>query len=611
MTTVDFLAWHQPPIEAGHYQLRVGQRLEADDATIGLGALADGGPTQLDFAIFGPRLALSPDAVVARFPPAGSADPASAGTLPHVVLADSTLPWIRRPERDPGAAGAPAPWLALLVFTPEQMGRAGRRSATAAEIGRADEPGQDAAQVVELLSLPADLVEDLIPTIDELGFLAHVRQAGGGAAAESVVVANALPTPGGSCEVHLVSLEGLYPLPSPAVPVELVSLAAWAFECPDAGPGFRELAVALAHNHGPLRQRGGTHAVREHLDRGVVAVRFDGDAAFYRGPLIPCVTDAAADRALDVIRDRPRHSRRLLLFDESVGMLDASYAAAFELGRSLTLANTGLATALDQWVRATRRRARRETQLDGLVAHREPDPGPAPGPVLDWFQRLVRLDAVPARYLIPDVERLLPTGAGANGEADGCLAFFTVDRAWILSLLHGAFSVGRTSGGDHSLDPELPVAVEESTTGCILRSNLVHFDDLKIRGWDAPVADTVLHADGDPMPTRLRTVGQELVIVFFDSPPPPAPAAGVRTIEIGRAPKGIHFGIEEWTDPLHKEPREPGRAPEPVAVRPGTRTIKVAQLAAGLSANDAGHFAQQMVSGAPRIRFHVDYTGRA
>lgn len=603
MSDISFIEYHQPGLEAGHYTVRVGQRLQTDGLDLALGDLAAGAQT-LELAAFGPRVSLGPDATTARYPSPGSRGRHHTA-LPHVILSDSTLPWLRSPWE--GAEGWPAPWLGLVLLSGTERTEATRRTSTAGAIGKADEPGQDAEQPVQLLVLPSDLVHRVLPSIEELRFLAHVRQVDDGqaddgqAGARGVIVGNRLPAADASSEVHLVSLEGLYQPDLPAGDVELVSLLNWSFESADDGEGFRELALALASNHGVLAASSAVDGARAHLRRGVVPLRHGPGVSFYRGPLAPTASDPAAETVLGHLAATiPRRSEELVLYDEHVAMTDVTYAVAFALGRNLTLARSSVAVAIDQWQRSARRADHLATQLQGLARHRVPGPDAPPSNVADWFDRLVRLEPVPERYLLADTERLLPV-TGPAGRA----AFFAVDSVWVLCLVLGAFSVGRLTAREmDSSGLRMPWSIRQPPLGLALRSALVGWDDLTVRAWDRQ------SVDGTPLVVRERKLGADVKLFLFD----PSEAGSAHTVEIARQPHGLHFGVDDSTSPLRKHPR-PARGgvaltPVDVPFREDGRTVKIAALATSLGAADSAQFALQMVDSSPRIRFQLEFPGR-
>ncbi|MFN0092682.1 MAG: hypothetical protein ACKVWR_20805 [Acidimicrobiales bacterium] len=631
MTELAFVAWHEAALPPGRYTVRVGQRLTArrddgaaaiDEAFGDLAALPSSGANagsgaSLVFASHGPRVSLPASALAGRFPPAGSAAHED-GVVPHVLLSDPTLPWIRvgGPAGSTGGPVAPlTPWLALVVFAGDELTRIGRQTTTAGALGLDDEPGQRADEAALELSIPADLAARLLPTLADARLLAHVREtpapAGSGAgetpdlgasAALAVVVANRAVVPAVLNEAHLVRIESIdldAVVASPAgaagaggppanlPPVRLLSLATWSFHPMAGGAAFRDLAVALAHNSGPLHARTGEPLADTWLRRGAVPLRHGTGVSFYRGPLAPSPSDPNTAAIVETFNNSlPERAEQLVLYDTALGMADVSYAVAWNLGRSLALADLDIALSLDDYRRARRRQQHLAGQLDGLADHRVGDVS-LPEATVAWLRNLAEVTSVPDRYLLADLDRLVPerqatwTEHGTPRQAEGTLAWFAVDRVWSTLLVQGAMSVAAGLGRDGSDRPRVRPPREQ---GFVLRSPLVRWDDLQIRIW--PVAlDELARLDAlddsvTPLPHRRREVGAGVCMVIF------AQSSGPSTVEISRKPEGLHFGVADGTDT--------------------SRKLDVAGLAAAAGAADAASFAVGMVQRSPRLRFQLD-----
>ena len=368
-----------PALAASEYQILVQQTVQIDSD-----------PPEPSYAsvqrfrVAGPRLGLAPNDVVARRPGAGVEGDFSSW-LPHAVLAERTLPW-QVPVADPGSTGAPpatTPWLALLVLTRDEIdvdgappdatstgtqavsltelleppaGTAGP-TGTAGLLGAAQEQPSDTCTVVDVFF---DAFRAVAPQTTELAWLTHVRQVDTADQEEldvpapgwySVVVANRLPV--GAADnayvAHLVSVEGLADLlpdhPAPSTPptrVRLVSLASWSFSSAP-GPGdFDTLMknVSVAPMTVPATVTATDAAgqlVSKAIAGGYTAVGYrtrwgEETAGWYRGPVQPVGLAGNPQPAFSA-------SSSALLFDPAAGMFDLSYAAAWEIGRLLTLAN--------------------------------------------------------------------------------------------------------------------------------------------------------------------------------------------------------------------------------------------------------------------------------
>ncbi|MFC6082836.1 hypothetical protein, partial [Sphaerisporangium aureirubrum] len=467
---ITFGAYRRPSLESGDYEITVSQRVSLDTQPFGV---------TKNFTVSGDRFTLPPSAIREVFPPDGSLGD-HVNVLPHVVLDRPTLPWERDARPVGHASGARPPWLALLVFSGEESPVPVPATLGTLTAGPGLFPAvtlekhQATGDQVTVIDVPADLLRTLLPTYDDLAYLAHVREGDGPDTA--VVVAGRLPAPGVTTVVHLVSLEGRFPDTAaqgpafdfgPATPgtlIRLVSLASWRFACVDAAQTFPRMVYGLAAGDGALRLppsreplanaflSQGFVPARHHLRQGARGV------AWYRGPLTAGPVDTGPVTPA-------RTADALLRFHPRVGMFDVGHAAAWQLGRLLTLRSGDAATTLYQW------RRRRDRNLKRSTRERDDYPLTVPGiddslpaTVLNWLTGLTRLEGVPLAYLIPD-ERLLPVET---------IRFFGLDQQWIRYLVDGAYSIGRLSQSDADLDAAHPLPLPHTpVTGALIRSDVV------------------------------------------------------------------------------------------------------------------------------------------
>jgi hypothetical protein len=375
-----------PAFPAGRYRITVTQELSV--------ATADSlGAANQDFEVRAPQFALDPGEISALFPPDNAAGDFSEA-LPHVVLAEPTLPWERTIESAPPGT----PWLALLLLDDAEIVSAA--AVTVAELLRADPdvvkpainpaslPASVVATQVTALVLTTDTFRAVAPRVAELPYLAHVRTANlsgqqtGGAAEQgtfAVVVANRFPdsaaaagTGGTRNRVHLVSLEGLGQLLTDtdtvsgigaARKVALASLASWSFTSARAAGGtFGGLMRNLAGPDGdparfllrvpppslPPAPTPAQQAAHARLADGYVPLAYatltgEESFAWYRGPWTPVVAQPLPAKPAP---GRYTSADQAMIYVAADGIFDVSYAAAWNLGRSLGLANRSFATAL-------------------------------------------------------------------------------------------------------------------------------------------------------------------------------------------------------------------------------------------------------------------------
>ena len=489
---INFYDNYKAPLHAGSYRLVLQQSV-----TVGKEDARHYYRDQ-SFEVLAPRYSIDPDDVQAYFPPDGGVGDYD-NVLPHVVLGSRNLPWERTlsvtPDNDP--------WLALLVLS-EQDVLNGQVVFKRGAIGdlkphRPDDfPGdddtlpnwwrmdangnvmlprftrnEDANTPVLLLDLNLDLFVKLRPARKELPLLAHIRHVNTDdkvpldmvANGEfSVLVANRFPPRGGNT-VYLVSLEGwsdFLETPKtdlPANRVRLIALANWTFVNDPVGHDtFAGLMQNLKNNATvfglSVPVSSGVAYVDQALKRGYVPLDYkpvDSTPAFawYRGPLSPVTrpsisqtTFASADAAM--------------IFDQERGLMDVSYASAWELGRLLALSSPafvkGLRLFVERWHNATD--FAKEVE-DFVEAHRSSFVDPIAGgklkPVneqvkiaddlIEWIARLVLLYPVPFHYLVPH-ESLLPAES---------LRFFHLDDNWVNALVDGALSIAVRNLADQTI----------------------------------------------------------------------------------------------------------------------------------------------------------------
>lgn len=221
--------------------------------------------------------------------------------LPHVVLLDAALPWEWSAKKNwTKDVGKPVPWLALLVFTLEDIDeiladetiinvvtrpveellkdRAGKKilcyptvntlyaheNPQAPTTGGDPNDGDKKSRTTQTIDIPKALFNKVAPSFGDLPYLAHVRQVTTSARAlkstdssnqgeyYSVVVANRLPR-STKTVVHLVSLlgmedylpgpDGANNLPEATQFVRLVTFSNWQFGVNDEARDFEDLVA--------------------------------------------------------------------------------------------------------------------------------------------------------------------------------------------------------------------------------------------------------------------------------------------------------------------------------------------------------------------------------
>ena len=275
-------------------------------------------------------------------------------------------------------------------------------------------------------------------------------------------------------------------------------------------------------------------AIETYFKRGCVPLphstqKGDQVVSWYHGPLAPGENRTETNVELPL-----RSAETLLLKGKDDGMRDVSYAAAWELGRLLTLQKAQVAADLFNWKRVHAHDEHLQITEDRLVHlpyERARSDLSMPESVVQWFGDLARLHGVPFSYLVPD-ERMLPLES---------IRFFWLDWRWIECLLDGAFSIGRVTGLDHLRD-QRHAAGHASTlvknqhtvvTGCVLRSDVVSgWPGLLVRGYDSDKPLESLR--------NVERLSKNVLICLF--------SGKVTRVDIEQESETLHFGFNRSGD---------------------------------------------------------------
>ena len=511
---IKFTDSHQPGLYDGDYTVNVTQSIKSGNTDIELNESIS---STFKFSVRGPRFTLDPQLIEGVFPPAGSLGDHS-DVLPHILLNRSTLPWERSGAQAESAAEK-LPWLALLLFEEDELSTSAEASdkavtstqSVSALLSEASttikwpgihpENGQHEDDIVIVLDVPYLMLTAMMPSGDDLKYLAHVRQtedAIGKAEEElAVIIGNRLPKPGSSHTVHLVSVEERYSQnkfnfqdATKDDKIRLISLKSWRFACTqEKNESFTGLARNLKPGllKLPLLTDGSEedkNYANEHLNQGSTPLphamrQGNKSISWYHGPFVPGF-NASNDFTLPI-----RSADDLVYFNKTYGVFDVSYAAAWELGRLLVLQNNRIATSLFHWKRTEARKQKNKNNAAELELSHLPFDGPKaslglPDVVVSWFEHMRLLDGVPFHYLVPH-EKMLP---------EESIRFFQVDPLWLECLLDGAFSIGRVSSSDHKQDTDFKKDANNSVlpqriSGFLLRSDLASgWPGLQIEAYD-------------------------------------------------------------------------------------------------------------------------------
>lgn len=433
-----------PSLRDGEYTITAEQQLAVNTTQ----TQSDGGNANINptpqpavsqkFIVRGPRFVLDPAEIHRTFPPKNSTG-AYNDYLPMMVFNKRSLPWERDLKMSDAQKTALAPfnnpdiypWMALLVFTEDQLitpqpasgppkpilpGSLANPTLTASlpltQVLTGATPGlptgiagptltladdEDPTQIFcNVIDISAQTFTNLVPTLADLRFLAHVREVStvyketNMAANDgwySSIIANRFgvqPAAGDAGKskkniVHLVSLEGLerfiganaQAAISGYEKIRLISLCSWTFDClANPQENFSQLMMNLVDKESeqgtqllmkmppPASTVAVPAEVSTRLQNGYVPLGYatrtgEQTFAWYRGPMAPVLAPPLID-AMDVTsptvnNKTPLNASEAMIYNTTTGLFDQSYAVAFQTGRSMALANSRFSTDLIQW----------------------------------------------------------------------------------------------------------------------------------------------------------------------------------------------------------------------------------------------------------------------
>lgn len=349
-----------------------------------------------EFYINAPRFELSGPDIYSVYPPQES-NGGYGNTLPHIVFNRRTLPWERSIDgknnnTDPRKV---APWLYLMVLSEDELNtaitngsvpRLQKRSLKEIFVDQKPDcyvpvlsvnsedplslnPWDQLDDEYTVIDLPLDLFKSVMPALDDLPYMAHVRQTQVDGHKESTAIADegtfsvimgnrfpASPTHKGETlknTAFLISLEGLHQLlESPNSvnhkQITLFVLHSWSFEV-SSGNTFQEICHDI--QVGPYRMQYASDALsslKNIYDYGYTLMPHQlrngaDNYCWYRGPFNPNFIPAHPHTRIY------QHADELLRFDDNLNMFDISYAAAWQLGKLLALKDKNFSQALFQW----------------------------------------------------------------------------------------------------------------------------------------------------------------------------------------------------------------------------------------------------------------------
>ncbi|TBR61684.1 hypothetical protein B4U84_13145 [Westiellopsis prolifica IICB1] len=545
-TKLEFIQYHQPALKDGNYKITIQQKISTEQ-------INDSFTITKTFSVSGERFNLKPADIHAVFPPNNSLGEHSK-VLPHIILNRSTLPWERQADNN----SINIPWLALLLFEEGEVTEPkiitlkalkDINSYAAKFPNFILESGQLDDDKVTVIDVKKQLLAKILPTKEDLVYLAHVRQGTDNQGnlvedelALAVIICNRLPKKSARNTVHLVSLEGRYndngfnfQGAGDNDNIRLVSLKSWSFSCIDDKQSFQALLTNLNREPSTLRlPKVDNTEAEKYLSMGYVPLPHflrEGSKTFswYHSPL------TTGSNPTDNITLPIRTADELVRYNSNNGMFDISYASAWELGRLLALQSKSFSVSLYNWKRIHKQGQIIQNTENHLPFYNNQPNTELPDAIASWFTNLSLLKGVPFNYLVPD-ENLLPIES---------IRFFWIDPLWIECLLDGAFSIGRVTSSDHSHDSShkennnSPAAnPHEIVTGFLLRSDVVAgWPGLIIDGYNQVIDNDSPISDENKLPLlRKERLSANVLICLFKGE--------VKTVDIHQKPETLHFGLD-------------------------------------------------------------------
>ena len=563
-------------------------------------------------------------------------------------------------------------------------------------------PGFDSLDYGELptddcntIDISSDLFNQIIPSAEDLPYLAHIRktdtidkenQKDEEETNYAVVVGNRVPLNNKKSYAYLVSLEnmgnnlpgsdGTNNLPPGTTSVRLIVYKNWSYTVNTRDQNFKQLlenlnkvngvltgvtniqlplngpapaaaevqSALLAQTQGKLTDAQANVILDNAFQMGYVPfnneLRHGGKTVtWYRGPLLPY----AAKETLDLPISCPDGANR---YNPQTGLFDASYGAAWQLGQFLALQNNSFAIALYNWKKKLtlaeiaaaeqkilEKMLSKAAAFQNILATRRSSllggNPPVPDIISDWLGKLFLLYGVPFNYLVPD-EKMLPTES---------IHFFEMDLNWVYGAIDGAFSIGRSTSNEASLDSryferikqagkkslakfrkqKLALSGAEQSTGIfsgfIMRSAV-------LSGWSSLEVNGYSDLDGEvELPKRrMSSLSDQVLLCIFEG--------SINMVAIHEPPEALHEGVEgespNFTTTLRQViGTEPGaQIPETSAsvfVRADGQTFQVKKtaenilknlndppLSEGLTKFTSAEYALEMIKGVAKVEFKND-----
>jgi hypothetical protein len=377
---IQFIDYLKPGLSGGTHKLTVVQKTQYNNVATQIES-----KTQ-DIFIQAPRFSIDPKEIHMTFP-VDNASGHFSNELPFIVFNKRSLPW----ERFVKDETSNIPWMALISFTEDEVSPvytmsigeyiSGKRKESGSDnvlieaivpLGAIEEvkaePNYNADATCQCIEISLETFQKLVPQLANLKYFAHCREVPMDNKADidmldkgkfSTILSNRAAQSGRNI-VHLVSLEGCEKYlennfsGDVTKKIRLLSLTTWSFNSMEGLDIFETQIKNLLQKDGddfllrikPEKQL--SNSLDTRFKAGYIPLPYHASSgeenfAWYRGPLVPA--------KVEISEEVYTSASSAMLFDESTGTFDVTYSAAWQLGRSLTLANQNLGPMIMNFMR--------------------------------------------------------------------------------------------------------------------------------------------------------------------------------------------------------------------------------------------------------------------
>ncbi|TVY75396.1 hypothetical protein Focb16_v005291 [Fusarium oxysporum f. sp. cubense] len=436
-----FLSSFKPSLVPGDYKVTVRQEVKYPE-----GEQTRDLESYKTFTVKGPsQYQLPAGSIHSVYPAEGDAVPSKV--LPQVTLSDPHLPWELSPDNNDERAkkhinGSLIPWFALLVFTEDEIKtlpsmsaqpspsptlsvrlskkQLGELRSSSCRIPLSEKELQDNANEginTVFVNSSAFRVyfsrqmgeDEFEPAITRYSYLSHIRRSRSTKAQDATTdtFSIVLGHRSGPLElkssvtayVHLVSLMGVSNLkmPEEADLTALVSLYSWSFTWTKGHDAeIAKVIETLKDNVKPLRRTIEPSTdpwLKRRMESGYTLVKHrlqtgEQTASMFRGPLVPFQPRGDELNNAEAVG----HGSGLQIVDQTTGIIDITYSAAWSLGRSLAIENSSFTMAISA-LRAKILQVYKTRLPSGFMEGDSSEQASRQLP--DWYQKLRRISQDP------------------------------------------------------------------------------------------------------------------------------------------------------------------------------------------------------------------------